>query len=135
MNKMKVLCIDDNEKHLKIITDIVEEEEHQSYSANSVQEAFHILNTEDIDCIIADFTLTGDELNGVELYLKAKEEGYSNYVIFITSSVDILNSTCELDSNVNILMKKSHTYREELEANIQNCFALRVREVSGSYAL
>lgn len=133
MNNMKVLCVDDNLNHLKMIAELVREKDYEVFTAQNVQTAFDVLKNEEIDCIVTDYDLCDNAYDGIDFYKEAVNRGYNNSVIFITSKTEIFNKSGDLSGDVRVVIK-SRSYGQELAANLHNCFAKRLKEVNGSYS-
>lgn len=134
-NRMDVLCLDDNPRHLDIICDVVEEKQHRVWGVQSVPEALKILEEKSIDCIVTDFELPDDNCDGIDFYLETRKRGYKHSVIFITSKQEIMNRTVSLEGDVRVVFKQSERYGRELSANLHNCHCKRVKEETGTYWL
>lgn len=134
MNNMNVLCLDDNRIHLRILTDIVENDGHTVFPATNPEEAFTLLSENSIDCIVADFELTHVKYDGIDFFNEAVRRGYSHSVIFVTSQSDIFERSVLLEGDVRVVLKTRHC-QDELSTNLHNCFAKRLKENSGSYVI
>lgn len=77
-----ILVVDDNTLHNMAIKEFLEYEFNQCFTTNSAKEAYNILETEHVDCLILDLTLP--DTNGLQLarYLK-KEPNYFEIPILV----------------------------------------------------
>ncbi len=81
-NKAKILVVDDSPETIELITRNLESEGYQIYSANNVQSALKLLGSLQVDLVITDLRMPGE--NGLELVRHITENHKTIGVLVIT---------------------------------------------------
>ena len=82
INKSRILVVDDSAETIELITRNLESEGHQIYSANNVQSAVKLLGSLQVDLVITDLRMPGE--NGLELVRHIIENHKTIGVLVIT---------------------------------------------------
>ncbi len=86
-----LLLVDDNEMHNEALKDFTEHLVDQCYTAGSSKEAFKILESHQVDCIVLDMTLT--DANGLDVLRSLKsDQKYAHIPVIIYTGRNMSNS-------------------------------------------
>ncbi len=88
MRHKKILCVEDNEANMLLISRIVEAENHVLLQAKDGAEAFRILQAERPDLILLDINIPG--INGLELARRVKHEPEWAAIPIIATTANVL---------------------------------------------
>ena len=118
MEKRAVLFVDDDEIVLKSIEKRIADESYYKYFAKSSEDAFEILQREDVHVIVVDIVMPG--MNGIEL-LKIIKKKYPNIVSLIISGYAQPANTMMVMSDLGVYkyIPKSLTFDEDIRTVIQ----------------
>lgn len=124
----KILLVDDNEAYIDSIKDILEDEGYEVKTAHSGEQACDEMNASAFDLVLMDIKMPG--MNGVETFLKMKEENPSVKVILFTAYA------------LNELIQQAHSHgvlavlRKPLDMEkLDNIIVNSLKESKGSYIL
>ncbi len=78
-----ILIVDDEKNYTLILSTVLEEEGFEPLTANSAQDALHILENSDIDLVLTDMKMPG--MDGMELLESVKEKDPELPVIMMTA--------------------------------------------------
>ncbi len=146
----RVLLVEDNEKDIKLIQNLIGNESYEVILTRSGEEAIEIAQRERIDLILQDILLPG--MNGFEVchYLKNKKETCDIQIVMITCLNDLESKlkgveqgvddflvkpidSRELKSRINVLLKKK-AYLDELHSHYDKALSLAISDgLTGLY--
>jgi two-component system NtrC family response regulator len=78
-----ILIVDDEKNYTAVLSEVLEEEGYESFTANSAAEALEILQIEDVDLVVTDMKMPG--MDGLELLDRIKHKWPDLPVIIMTA--------------------------------------------------
>ncbi|MCC8992433.1 MAG: SpoIIE family protein phosphatase [Candidatus Contendobacter sp.] len=116
--RMRILVVDDDLSVLRIIAAMLRHWGYEVVLAHDGQEAWEILQKEDIRLVISDWMMPG--LNGPELCQRVREAGFPGYIylILLTGREDKLSLVEGMDAGADDFMVKP-VHREELRVRVR----------------
>ena len=87
MDKKTLLIVEDDEAALKTLARYLEKENYDIKTAESIDSAFMILQSETVDIIISDYMMPG--MNGIDFLRIAKESWPCSARILMSGYIDI----------------------------------------------
>ena len=96
--KEKILFVDDEESILNVASEFFRRQGYQTLTANSAEEALHILNNESVDCCFTDINMP--EMNGLDLAEKIRKTDNTLPVIVMTGFPSLENAIQTIKNGV-----------------------------------
>lgn len=92
---MKILYIEDDPAHIELtIRSLAHEPAFDLHTAENIQEAFSLINTNEYDVILSDHRLPDG--TGLDVIKKAREQGITTAIVLITNQEDIKTAIAAL---------------------------------------
>lgn len=110
MNKKNILCIEDNQTNMLLISRVVEAEGHHLIHAPDGETAVEKLNSELPDLILLDVNLPG--MNGLDLARQIREDKREVPIIAVTANVLVGDRERCLEAGCNDYLPKPLDIRQ-----------------------
>lgn len=112
MAQKLILCVEDNDSNLRLVSRIVEGEKHKFMSAVDGQTALILAQQEHPDLILLDINIPG--LNGLELARLLKSDAHMAAIPLIATTANVLRGDRErcLEAGCNEYLPKPLDVRE-----------------------
>ena len=88
MRRKRILCIEDNDSNMRLVSRIVEGEKHEFLTAADGLTALSIIQRERPDLILLDINIPG--LNGLELARRLKDDANLSSIPLIATTANVL---------------------------------------------
>jgi two-component system, cell cycle response regulator DivK len=111
----RILIIEDNEKNMKLVRDILQAKGFETMEAVSAEEGLALVKLHRFDLVLMDIQLPG--MNGIEALecLRADEETNKIPVVAVTASVTIQDQSQITRAGFNAFISKPISVKEFLE--------------------
>jgi two-component system cell cycle response regulator DivK len=111
----RILIIEDNEKNMKLVRDILQAKGFETMEAVSAEEGLALVKRHRFDLVLMDIQLPG--MNGIEALecLRADEETNKIPVVAVTASVTIQDQSQITRAGFNAFISKPISVKEFLE--------------------
>jgi two-component system cell cycle response regulator DivK len=88
MRRKRILCIEDNDSNMRLVSRIVEGEKHEFLTAADGLTALSMIQRERPDLILLDINIPG--LNGLELARRLKDDANLSSIPLIATTANVL---------------------------------------------
>ena len=88
MRRKRILCIEDNDSNMRLVSRIVEGEKHEFLTAADGLTALSIIQRERPDLILLDINIPG--LNGLELARRLKDDANLSSIPLLATTANVL---------------------------------------------
>lgn len=132
MEKLNVLCIDDNVLHLEVFSTRIQEIGHNIVKSASAREGLAVLKREHIHVIVTDYHMPKED--GVTFVKKVRRQGFKGLVLFISDDSSVVNKSVEIKGPVGVIIKRG-SYSQDLKSALNSYHAELLLSIFGAYSV
>lgn len=92
---LKILCVDDDQDILELISTTLKKEMHTVYTANDGIEAIELFQKVTADIVLLDIMMPG--MDGIDVCKNIRSSSHNPYIVFITAKSDEIDQILALE--------------------------------------